>query len=364
MKTASLALDGVDLQKVGAHPEIWEKVVTKLRTAAMPPPGVPRPDAATYDRAGDLARDRARSRSGARTRIPGVRPSLHRLNRSEYKNAVRDLLALDDLPREMDIDVLLPADDASYGFDNIADALGTSPTLIERYLSAAQKISALAVGDASMPLIVDTYRIPPQLPQEDRFDGLPFGTRGGIRIERFFPLDGEYTFRMVLGGARSPDRHRARAAIDGERVGGVQRRRPRPWTRPRQRGPAPASATLALIEQAPPEHQVKRFVPAGHHTVVATFVKKTVGAAEDVLTSVQAIRAGEAPQQPALASVTISGPYQVIRRRATHRAAGGSSSVGPAAADRGRAPAPRRFVTTLATPRLPAPGRPPPTSRC
>ena len=101
----------------------------------------------------------------------------------------------------------------------------TSPTrsgrrrrCIERYLSAAQKISRLAVGDASTPLIVDTYKIPPQLPQEDRFDGLPYGTRGGIRIERFFPLDGEYTFRMVLGGARSPDRHDLELLIDGERV--------------------------------------------------------------------------------------------------------------------------------------------------
>ena len=306
LKTASLALDGVDLQKVGTHPEIWEKVVTKLRTTAMPPAGRPRPDAATYDRVATWLETEL-DRASASNPNPGVRPSLHRLNRSEYKNAARDLLALDDLPREMEIDVLLPADDASYGFDNIADALGTSPTLIERYLSAAQKISRLAVGDASTPLIVDTYKIPPQLPQEDRFDGLPYGTRGGIRIERFFPLDGEYTFRMVLGGARSPDRHDLELLIDGERVE-VFNVDGRGRGRGRGTGPAPASATLALIEQAPPEHQVKRFVPAGHHTVVATFIKKTSAAAEDVLRPFSRSGQANAPAQPTLASVTISGP--------------------------------------------------------
>ena len=306
LKTASLALDGVDLQNVAAQPQVWEKVVAKLRTAAMPPIGRPRPDAATYDALaswleGEL--DRA-ARSNPN---PGVRPPLHRLNRTEYKNAARDLLALDDLPREMDIDVLLPADDASYGFDNIADALGTSPTLIERYLSAAQKISRLAIGDAATPMIVDTYKLPPQLPQEDRFDGLPYGTRGGIRIERFFPLDGEYTFRMVLGGPRSPDRHDLELLIDGERVQAFTIDG-RGRGRGRGAGPAPASQTLALIEQAPPDYQVKRFVPAGHHTVIATFVKKTSAAVEDVLRPFSRSGQAGAPPQPTLASVTITGP--------------------------------------------------------
>jgi hypothetical protein len=125
LNTASLALDNVDIQNIGTHPQLWEKVVTKLRTSAMPPVGRPRPDAATYDLvAGWLEGELDRLAAGNPN--PGVRPPLHRLNRTEYKNAARDLLALDDLPREMEIDVLLPADDASYGFDNIADALGTS----------------------------------------------------------------------------------------------------------------------------------------------------------------------------------------------------------------------------------------------
>ena len=307
LKTGSLALDGVDLQNISAHPQIWEKVVSKLRTAAMPPAGRPRPDAATYDAVASWLEGEL-DRAAASNPNPGVRPPLHRLNRTEYKNAARDLLALEDLPREMEIDVLLPADDASYGFDNIADALGTSPTLIERYLSAAQKISRLAIGDASTPVIVDTYKIPSQLPQEDRFDGLPYGTRGGIRIERFFPLDGENTFRMILGGARSPDRHDLELLLDGERVqvftvDGRGRGRGRG-----NGGPAPASATLAFIEQAPPDYQIKRFVPAGHHTVVATFVKKTSAAVEDVLRPFSRSGQAGAPAQPTLASVTITGP--------------------------------------------------------
>src|SRR5262245_11490511 len=306
LKTASLALDGVDLQNVGAQPQVWEKVVAKLRTAAMPPVGRPRPDAAAYDGvAGWLESELDRAATSHPN--PGVRPPLHRLNRTEYRNAARDLLALEDLPREMEIDVLLPADDASYGFDNIADALGTSPTLIERYLSAAQKISRLAIGDTATPLIVDTYKLPPQLPQEDRFDGLPYGTRGGIRIERFFPLDGEYTFRMILGGARSPDRHELELLIDGERAQ-VFTIDGRGRGRGRASGPAPASQTLAFIEQAPPDYQVKRFVPAGHHTVIATFVKKTSAAVEDVLRPFSRSGQAGAPAQPTLASVTITGP--------------------------------------------------------
>ena len=129
LRTGSLALDGVDLQDIGAHQQTLEKVVAKLRTAAMPPAGRPRPDAATYDRVASWLETELDRVAAARPN-PGLRPPLHRLNRTDYKNAARDLLALDDLPREMEIDVLLPADDASYGFDNIADALGTSPTLV------------------------------------------------------------------------------------------------------------------------------------------------------------------------------------------------------------------------------------------
>jgi len=190
LRTAGLALDGLDTARAAANSEVWEKVVRKLRTGSMPPANRPRPDAATYDAIASWF-ERALDRAAAENPNPGVKPALHRLNRREYQNAIRDLLALEHLPREMDISVLLPPDDASYGFDNIADALGTSHTLLERYVAAAQKIARLAVGDPTMPLIVDTYKVSPSLPQEHRFDGLPFGTRGGITITRQFPLDGE-----------------------------------------------------------------------------------------------------------------------------------------------------------------------------
>jgi hypothetical protein len=149
-------------------------------------------------------------------------------------------------------------------------------------------------------LIVDTYKIPPQLPQEDRFDGMPYGTRGGIRIERFFPLDGEYTFRMTVGGGRSPDRHELELLVDGERV--------QVFTidsRGRGRG---GLAAYGLAEQAAPEYQIKRFIPAGQHTVIAAFVKKTSAAVEDVLRPFSRSGQANAPSQPTLASVTITGP--------------------------------------------------------
>jgi mono/diheme cytochrome c family protein len=202
-----MALDTLDVNRVGADAPIWEKVVTKLRTASMPPPGVPRPDAATYDALSTWIETEL-DRAAAAHPNPGQYPRLHRLNRAEYQNAVRDLLALDHLPKELDISTLLPPDDVSYGFDNIAAALATSPTLLESYLTAAQKISALAVGDPSMPVIVDTYRIPLQLPQEDTFEGLHSGA-WRHQHSRWFPLDGESAFR-----SRSVEPH-ARSAPAG-----------------------------------------------------------------------------------------------------------------------------------------------------
>jgi mono/diheme cytochrome c family protein len=321
LKTAGLALDALDLNAIHAHPQAWEKVVTKLRTGAMPPVGLPRPDAATYDTVATWLEDQLDAIAAASPN-PGVRPPLHRLNRTEYKNAIRDLLALEDLPRELDIDVLLPADDASYGFDNIADALGTSPSLLERYLVAAQKISRVAIGDRSMPMIVDTYRVPSQLPQEDRLEGHPFGTRGGIRIERHFPLDGEYVFRVALGGGRSQDRHDLELLIDGERahvfaIDGRGRGRGRGGAP----GPAPAPGTpgavtpgalaAAGMDQSGSNIEVRRTVTAGHHVVLATFVKKSSAIVEDTLRPFSRTGQANAPAQPALASLTITGPVTI-----------------------------------------------------
>ena len=140
LRTAALTLDTIDVTDVGAHPEIWEKVVRKLRAGAMPPVLRPRPDATTYE-AFTTWLETELDRAAAARPDPGRTETFHRLNRSEYHNVIRDLLAL-----EVDVGTLLPADDGSYGFDNIAGVLGMSPTLLERYLSAAKKISRLAVG--------------------------------------------------------------------------------------------------------------------------------------------------------------------------------------------------------------------------
>jgi mono/diheme cytochrome c family protein len=321
LRTGGLVLDGLDTAHAAAHSEVWEKVVRKLRTGSMPPANRPRPDAATYDTIATWF-ERALDRAAADNPNPGIKPALHRLNRREYQNAIRDLLALDHLPKEMDISVLLPPDDASYGFDNIADALGTSPTLLERYVAAAQKIARLAVGDPTMPLIVDTYKVSPSLPQEDRFDGLPFGTRGGITLTRHFPLDGEYGIRLVLGGGRVTEPHEIEISIDGQRV------KTFPLTPPPARGrgataaadqdqpppdqpqaPPPPAGQQAYRMTAPPPLQIRQAIKAGTRVITVTFLKKTSAFTEEVVQPFSRSGQATAPQEPAIASVTISGPY-------------------------------------------------------
>ena len=143
LKTGGLVLENADVSKVGAGAPLWEKVVQKLRSGSMPPAGLPRPDAATYNSLATYLETEL-DRSAASSPEPG-RPAVHRLNRAEYTNAVRDLLGMDT--DALDFSSLLPADDAAYGFDNIGDILGISPSLLDRYLSAAEKITRLAVGD-------------------------------------------------------------------------------------------------------------------------------------------------------------------------------------------------------------------------
>ena len=220
-KVAGLMLDTADVTNVGAAPAIWEKVAQKLRGRAMPPIGLPRPDAATYDSlAGWLETEL--DRAAAAHPNPG-RPGIHRLNRSEYANAIRDLLSLD-----VDTQALLPPDDVGFGFDNNADVLTVSSALMDRYLSAARKIGRLAVGDRSMRPVEETYRISPLLVQEERVsEDLPFGSRGGIAIRHYFPLDGEYRLKIYLqkrtagaNGIRGfgADPQKVDVRLDGARV--------------------------------------------------------------------------------------------------------------------------------------------------
>jgi len=209
LKTAGLMLDGMDLDHVAKDAAEWEKVVRKIRTGMMPPSGARRPERAALDGfAADLeARlDRA---------VPGGldldAPALHRLNRTEYRNAIRDLLALD-----VDVATLLPADASSEGFDNIADALGVSPSLVEGYVSAAMKISRRAVGDRTLTPTQITYPAPGGLVQDKHIEGLPLGTRGGLLVRHTFPLDAEYEFSVTggFGGFGGPGGRGGGAGID------------------------------------------------------------------------------------------------------------------------------------------------------
>ena len=214
MKSGGFVIDPAGLTNVAAGADRWEKVVRKLRTQAMPPPGAPRPDAATYDRVAVFLESELDRAEAARPHL-GKLPLAHRLSRTEYRNAVRDLLALEALPREVSIDYLLPADNISSGFDNIADLLFVSPSSLERYLDAARKISRLAVGDPAMPVMVNIHPLDPEHPQDERVDELPFGTRGGIAVRSEFPVDGTYIVKVDVGNAQG---HELEITVDGERV--------------------------------------------------------------------------------------------------------------------------------------------------
>ena len=193
LKTAGLALDTLDVTNVAAHAAVWEKIASKLRTEEMPPPGRPRPDHATYAQVVTQL-ESALDATAAANPNPG-RVAVHRLNRSEYAAAIRDLLGLD-----IDVRALLSSDEADQeGFDNVASVLSVSPALLENYLSAARTISRLAVGDTTLNPVVDTFKISKALVQEEQLsDDLPFGSRGGALVHYYFPLDGEYTIKVLL----------------------------------------------------------------------------------------------------------------------------------------------------------------------
>ena len=222
LQTGGLVLETADLGDVSADAETWEKVVRKLHGGLMPPPGAPRPDRTTSAAFVSWLETQLDRAAAARPN-PGRTETFHRLNRAEYRNAVRDLLGLD-----IDVAALLPADGSSYGFDNMAGVLQVPPTLMERYLTAAKNISRAAVGTPPSAPNYDVFRVPADLPQDDRVDGLPFGTRGGTLIRYNFPGDGEYAIRVRLAreavGAGGVDVPRydvpqqLEVALDGERL--------------------------------------------------------------------------------------------------------------------------------------------------
>jgi mono/diheme cytochrome c family protein len=296
LKTGGLALDTLNMAGVPEDAEVWEKVIRKLRTNAMPPAGMPRPDTATYAALTKWLESEI-DRHSVTSPKPGRTESIHRLNRAEYRNAIRDLLAL-----EVDVDSMLPADDMSYGFDNIAGVLKMTPSLLDRYMAVGRHISRLAIGSPAVQPTAETFRLRADLSQDVSFDSLPIGTRGGTAIRYHFPLDAEYAIEIepLSGGS---DSHQLEVTIDGERVrvftvGG------------RGRGMAPAAAAQDLYP-APDEGLVVRVpVKAGPHLVGVTFVKKTSALVESIREPFDSPHAeGGTRSQPSVASVTISGPF-------------------------------------------------------
>jgi hypothetical protein len=260
---AKLNVETLDLANLDVDGGTWEKVLRKLRSREMPPSGAPRPDNATYEllvKAIETERDRV-----SETKPNPGRPTLHRLNRAEYANAVRDILAVD-----IDAVDLLPADDIGYGFDNIGDVLTVSPSLLERYLLAASKISRSAVGDVNMPQTFQTYTVPHALRQEDRMnDAMPIGSRGGTAVQHSFPVDGEYEISIGLQRARDDsvlglgkDR-KLDLRFDDKRL---------------ELFTVAANAKAGLGSGDDPDAKLKVRMPvkAGTHSIVAAFLKDTV----------------------------------------------------------------------------------------
>lgn len=217
LKTAGLTLDKMDPSHVTADAAAWEKVVRKLRAGMMPPQGLPRPNTPAYEALTVALENELDRAAAAKPKLPA--PGLHRLNRTEYANAIHDLLALD-----IDPSVYLPADDSSYGFDNVESGLQVSPALVEGYVSAASKLSRLALGHETAPGR-KTYYVREDYSQEDHVDGLPFGTRGGMLVHHYFPADGEYIIswvpiRNTVGALYGGDseNEQIELTLDGERI--------------------------------------------------------------------------------------------------------------------------------------------------
>ncbi len=322
LRTAGLVID-TDLNRIPDHAEVWEKVIRKLRTGTMPPAGLPRPDTSTYNLLASYL-EKEIDTSAAAHPNPGQTEAIHRLNRTEYQNAVRDMLAL-----EIDAAALLPADDQSYGFDNIAGVLKMSPTLLERYMGAAREISRLVVGASTPPASAETFRLRSDLSQYGQLDGLPFGTRGGTSIRYNFPQDGEYIIKAELldlfAGAQVKEPHQLEFAIDGERVKvfalaprsrGMAPRPPaqdaaKPGEPPKPPQPSPEELQALGFGGKPAEFQVRVPVKAGPRLLTATFIKKTSALAESIRQPFDRPH-GEGDYlmyEPHLGAVTITGPF-------------------------------------------------------
>ena len=268
LKTAGLSLEQVDLHNVSASAPTLEKVVRKLRVGTMPPTGVPRPDRATYERLNDWFQAEL-DRAAAAHPNAGRTEGLHRLNRAEYQNVIRDLLGIEGL----EIVEMLPIDDASYGFDNIAGVLAMSPTHVDRYVAAARKLSRLAVGEMSIVPYGETVVLPLDLSQDQRVESLPFGTRGGVSVRRYFPLDAEYLlkFESVDGyGVSVDEANFVEVSVDGKRV-------------LYEEVVQGEGGSTDNVEEANSQYEIRLPIKAGKRTITITFLETTLAQAEDLL---------------------------------------------------------------------------------
>ena len=310
-RTADLSLQGLDPGATQGHGDVWEKVLVRLRAQTMPPAGRPRPDEATY-KAFAASLEATLDRAAAAQPNP-IGSTVHRLNRAEYGNAVRDLLSIDiDMVEGRS---LLPPDDTGYGFDNIADVLSVSPMLMERYLSAGRKIARLAVGDPSMKPGSQTYAVSKYARQDDRMsDDLPFGSRAGAAIKHHFPVDGEYTIKVnllrtytdLIRGLREPNQLEFR--VDGQLV-----RRFTVGGRLNPDGTEKSSGQLNE-EQRTGDAKLEARVPvrAGPRIIGVSFVKRTVepeGLLKPTFSLASYEYAGDLEVLPSVTSVVVSGPY-------------------------------------------------------
>jgi len=297
LKTANLSLQGRDLTRVADQADVWEKVIRKLRAGAMPPPDVPRPPLVEYEGLRDFLEGEI-DRAAAGKTSPGS-IVLHRLNRTEYANAIRDLLDL-----RVDVAALLPPDDSANGFDNIAGSLTISPTLLESYATAAARVARMAVGYWKSPTEA-TYLAASDASQNQRLEGMPFGTRGGIVARHDFPADGDYKFSIQNFGIGSfiPGEQLA-LIIDGERA--------HVWP---YRG---VGVAVGMTADTDGTLEVTIPVRAGSRLVGATFIATNYRPSLDIIRQYdrKSLENNTIPQlqyYPAIGFVRIQGPFNAQR---------------------------------------------------
>ena len=304
LKTGGLVLESRDFDHPSADADVWEKVIRKVQVGMMPPGGAPQPDPATR-RALVTTLSGALDEAAKANPNPG-RPALHRLNRTEYAYAIHDLLDL-----EVDPATLLPPDDSAYGFDNVADVLGVNATLMEQYVSAAGKVSSLAVGDPDVSPAAEVYTIPQDASQDRHVEGLPFGTIGGILATQTIQIAGEYElsakfFRTNLGVLRGLEyEHVLEYAVDGVRVHLTKLGGPDDWA-------ANLENNTLIADQIEERAKVRVSLTAGPHEITAAWIKKSD--AVDPVRTTRPVRSSHDTRDPLgiphLSTFTVAGPFK------------------------------------------------------